>query len=324
AVTAVMTLVNAVLVRPLPFGQPDRIVYLGGQTRERPRPFPLGYQDVRDLEMTEATTFAAVSPATGARSFNLTAGTEVEHITGEMVGAAYFDVLGVGLQTGRMFTADEARPPAAASVAVIAYDLWERRFQSDPAIVGRTMELNDRTFEIVGVAAPGFRGLTDEAKARRPAAALRPHALGDGAHLPDRAPVRGPHGPRERAHPRLPAGRRPRRGGARGVRGARAGGPGRPRPAALLRPEPGAPPPPRAGQGAGGAAQGAVPRRADGGPQPAGAQGDDRLRALARRLGAGHHHGGAHHGGGHGAVRRGDRAGLRREDRPRHAAGRDE
>lgn len=164
AVTAVMTLVNAVLVRPLPFGQPDRIVYLGGQTRERPRPFPLGYQDVRDLEMTEATTFAAVSPVTGARSFNLTAGTEVEHITGEMVGAAYFDVLGVGLQTGRMFTADEARPPAAASVAVIAYDLWERRFQSDPAIVGRTMELNDRTFEIVGVAAPGFRGLTDEAK----------------------------------------------------------------------------------------------------------------------------------------------------------------
>lgn len=182
AVTAVMTLINAVLVRPLPFADPDRIVFLGGETRERPTPYPLGYQDLRDLEATEAATFSAVSPVTGARSFNLTAGTEVEHITGEMVGAGYFDVLGVRLHTGRMFTADEARPPAAAPVAVISYDLWERRFQSDPSIVGRTMELNDRSFAIIGVAAPGFRGLTDEAKVWLPIGAA--HGV-YGAHYTD-------------------------------------------------------------------------------------------------------------------------------------------
>jgi predicted permease len=163
AVTAVITLVNAVLVKSLPFDDADRIVFLRGETRVDPRDFPLGYQDLRDLA-EERAIFDAVSPVTGARSFNLTAGSEVEHITGEMVGPAYFAALGVPLHTGRMFSEAEARPPSAAGVAIISYDLWERRFGSDPAMLGRTMSLNDRTFEVIGVAADGFRGLTDEAR----------------------------------------------------------------------------------------------------------------------------------------------------------------
>ena len=163
AVTAVTTLVNAVLVKSLPFEGHDRIVFLRGETREDPSEYPLGYQDLRDLA-EEQGLFAAIAPVTGSRSFNLTAGDQVEHITGEMIGHAYFDALGVALHTGRAFTADESRPPAAAPVAVIAHDLWQRRFGSDPGIVGRTMSLNDRTFEVIGVAPPGFRGLTDEAR----------------------------------------------------------------------------------------------------------------------------------------------------------------
>ena len=181
AVTAVTTLVNAVLVKSLPFEDHDRIVFLRGETRDDPSEYPLGYQDLRDLA-GEQGLFAAISPVTGSRSFNLTAGDQVEHITGEMVGHAYFDALGVALHTGRAFTADESRPPAAAAVAVISHDLWERRFGSDPGIAGRTMSLNDRTFEVIGVAPPGFRGLTDEARVWLPIGAA--HAI-YGPHYTD-------------------------------------------------------------------------------------------------------------------------------------------
>ena len=164
AVTAVTTLVNAVLVRSLPFEDGDRIVFLRGETRrDTPTAFPLGYQDLQDLA-AERTIFSAVSPVTGVRSFNLAAGSEVEHINGEMVGPEYFRALGVSLHAGRMFTEAESRPPSAARVAVLSYDLWQRRFGSDPNIIGRTVSLNDRTFEVIGVAARGFRGVTDEAR----------------------------------------------------------------------------------------------------------------------------------------------------------------
>ena len=163
AVTAVTTLVNAVLFRSLPFEDAGRIVFLRGETRKEATPYPLGYQDLQDLA-AERTIFSAVSPVTGVRSFNLAAGTEVEHIGGEMVGPDYFDALGVSLHTGRMFTVEESRPPSAARVAVLSYDLWQRRFGSDPDIVGRTLSLNDRTFEVVGVAERGFRGVTDDAR----------------------------------------------------------------------------------------------------------------------------------------------------------------
>jgi putative ABC transport system permease protein len=163
AVTAVMTLVNAVLFRSLPYQDADRIVFLRGETRTDPTAYPLGYQDIADLS-AERALFSAVSPVTGVRSFNLTAGSDVEHISGEMVGAEFFEALGARLHLGRMFSDEESRPPSAARVAVISHDLWRRRFASNPAVLGSTMSLNDRTFEIIGVAEPGFRGITDEAR----------------------------------------------------------------------------------------------------------------------------------------------------------------
>jgi len=164
AVTSVTTLVNAVLIRSLPFGDPDRIVFLRGELRrEAPTAYPLGYYDLAALA-ERRDVFDALSPVTGLRSFNLEANGEVEHIGGEMVGERYFDALGVQPALGRSFTADECRAPGAAQVAVIAHDLWTARFGSDPAVVGLTIALNDRTFEIVGVAPEGFRGLTDEAR----------------------------------------------------------------------------------------------------------------------------------------------------------------
>lgn len=164
AVTAVTTLVNAVLVRSLPYDEGERIVFLGGETRQgTPTQYPLGYHDIEDLSR-ERALFSAISPVTGARSFNLAAAGEVEHIEGEMVGPEYLRALGVPLHAGRMFSAAESRPPSAARVAVISHDLWQRRFGGNPGVIGSTISLNDRSFEIIGIAAPGFRGVTDEAR----------------------------------------------------------------------------------------------------------------------------------------------------------------
>ncbi len=164
AVTSVTTLVNAVLIQSLPFDDPDRIVFLRGLLRrDTPTAFPLGYADLAEIAARKEI-FSAVSPVTGLRSFNMTAGSDVEHVDGEMVGDRYFDALGITPTQGRGFTADECRAPGAAQVAVIAHQLWIERFGGDPSAVGKTIALNDRTFEIVGVAPDGFRGLTDGAR----------------------------------------------------------------------------------------------------------------------------------------------------------------
>jgi putative ABC transport system permease protein len=164
AVTSVTTLVNAVLIQSLPFDDPERVVFLRGLLRrDTPTAYPLGYQDLAAVA-ARPEIFSAVSPVTGLRSFNMKVGAAVEHVDGEMVGERYFVALGVTLAHGRGFTTDECRAPGAAQVAVIAHQLWLERFGGDPSAIGKTMALNDRTFEIVGVAPEGFRGLTDGAR----------------------------------------------------------------------------------------------------------------------------------------------------------------
>ena len=163
AVCAVFTLVNAVLLRPLPYPDPDGIVFLRGELRrDTPREYPLSVLDLTDAARQEQI-FAALSPVTGMRPFNLAFGLEVEHVNGEMVSADFFRIFAMPLVHGRPFTAAEAQAPHAVPLAVLSHGFWTRRFGSDPLIVGRTINLNERAFEVVGVAAPGFRGLTGAA-----------------------------------------------------------------------------------------------------------------------------------------------------------------
>ena len=164
AVCAVFPLVNAVIVKGLPFQEAERLVFVRGiLTRQAPQPLPLGYLDLQALaEQTDV--FESISPVTGPRSFNLIGSGEAEHIVGEMVGPDYFRVLRADLALGRMFTADEARPPNAVAVAVLSHSLWRNRFGSDPAVVDRLVDLNGRRVRIIGVASEDFRGLNDQAQ----------------------------------------------------------------------------------------------------------------------------------------------------------------
>src|SRR5262245_5963602 len=89
AVSTVFSLVDAIVLRGLPFDRADRLVFVRGVRQlETPQPFPLGVMDIDALAATTGA-FEAVSAVTGSRPFNMTAGEQTEHVVGEMIGASY-------------------------------------------------------------------------------------------------------------------------------------------------------------------------------------------------------------------------------------------
>jgi predicted permease len=145
--TAIFSLFNAVLMRPLPVvaGQ-GSLVWL-----RAPNSYP-DYLDFRE----QARSFDGLAAATGTREFSLALGAEPELLKGELVTANYFDVLGVTPRLGRGFLEDEGRDPVP--VAVIGDRLWRTRFGADPSMVGRRITLNGLGFTVVGVAPEKFIG----------------------------------------------------------------------------------------------------------------------------------------------------------------------
>ena len=160
--TAIFTVVNALLIRPLPYASPDRLVMIWQDLRARGGPAdewatPGNYADWRKAN----DIFDAVAVISGWRP-TLLGGTEPEPIPGEQVSHEYFSVLGINPELGRMFTqADDV--PNAPRVAVIGHDLWVRRFGADRSIIGRSVPLSGESHEIIGVAPPGFRPIVNAA-----------------------------------------------------------------------------------------------------------------------------------------------------------------
>jgi len=163
---AIFSLANAVLLRPLPFADPDRlmIVHLLAPDRETPgvvRPniwsFPK-YESFREKQRA-----FEVMTAFGDGNWNLTGTDSPERLSGEFVESTYFDALGIRAVEGRTFSAEETRTPGSAPLAVLGYGVWTRRFAADPAVVGRSIDLNGIPYTIVGILPRGFRGLTGSA-----------------------------------------------------------------------------------------------------------------------------------------------------------------
>ncbi|MDT5262006.1 MAG: hypothetical protein QOC61_1010 [Acidobacteriota bacterium] len=145
--TAIFSLVNAVLIRPIPVvsGQ-GSVVWL-----RAPSSYP-DYLDYRE----QAQSFDGMVAITGTREFSLTRGDEPELIKGEYVTANYFDVLGVGAHLGRTFIEDEGRTPTP--VVVLSQHLWRTRFDSDASVVGKQISLNGLGFTVIGIAPEKFIG----------------------------------------------------------------------------------------------------------------------------------------------------------------------
>ncbi|UCD24293.1 MAG: ABC transporter permease [Gemmatimonadota bacterium] len=152
--SAIFSVVNSVLLRPLPFPEPDRLVQI---TRMFPADEAQSLDATRILAVADNVTsfdaIAATGPVTG---FNFVTGDGAEYVRALSVTEEYFDVLGVSPRTGRAFLAEEA-VPNGPDVVIVSHALWRRLLNSDAAAVGRSVTLSDVPYTIVGVMPEDFR-----------------------------------------------------------------------------------------------------------------------------------------------------------------------
>src|SRR5262245_55283830 len=168
ACTAIFSVVNAVLLRPLPYADAQRLVIVWGEMRARNvKDWPFSPPDLRDLQLQSADVFEDVAGMIPAGRVPVSReGSEPEQIR---VGGAtpnLFKVLGARIALGRDFTADDgapvvavpgqAAPPRVPVSAIISHAFWQRKFGGDTAIVGKDVDLGNGKALIVGVLAPGF------------------------------------------------------------------------------------------------------------------------------------------------------------------------
>jgi predicted permease len=154
--TAVFSIINASLLKPLPVEEPKQLVSLFTTDAKNPGNLPtshLNYVDYRDQNQV----FSGVLAFTGA-GVTLTKGEATEPLFAQVVSGNYFDVLGVKAALGRTFLPDEDKTPDTHPVVVLSYDRWQRSFGGDPSLVGKTISLNRHDFTVVGIAPPDFTG----------------------------------------------------------------------------------------------------------------------------------------------------------------------
>ena len=160
--TAVFSVVHGVLLRPLPYAEPERLVWIQDGLAQSTRSSRWG-ASVADFLLWQSRnhSFDPLAAWTG-NAFNLSGDGEAERVTGFVVTARFFDVLRVRPLHGRTFTPDEDQP-GRTPVALISERLWERRYRRDTAIIGRRVEFNGRQVTVIGVMPAAFRFQSREA-----------------------------------------------------------------------------------------------------------------------------------------------------------------
>jgi len=154
--SAIFSLLNSILLRPRAVSQPEQLVEIFVGEDEHPyqsTSYP-SYLELRD----RSEVFTGVA-AYGISQLKLGVNDQVELIWGEEVSGNYFDVLGVTPYMGRTFAADEDLVPGQKPVAIVSHDLWQRRFNSDSELVGKTVTINEQQLTVVGVAPPQYMGM---------------------------------------------------------------------------------------------------------------------------------------------------------------------
>jgi predicted permease len=161
--TAMFSVVNAMLLRGLPYADPDRLVLLIGTvqraTVERRGNSLPDHRDWR-ARSTAFDDMAAYDSAT----ITLFGPNEPERVTYESVSAPYFALLGVAPAHGRTFREDEDAVPNRDFVVILSDGLWRRSFGGDPAVLNQQISLSGRPYTVIGIMPPGFTGLSDAAQ----------------------------------------------------------------------------------------------------------------------------------------------------------------
>jgi predicted permease len=171
--TAIFSLLNAVLLRPLPVPKPRQLVLFGhGKAVGSTGGLPNGSTDLFSYPFYR--TFAAQAPSfTGVAAVNniqmgshiSVHGGNLEHIQIDLVSGSYFNVLSVAPALGRMIAESDDIAPGSGPVAVASYGWFQRHFQGNPAAIGQSIRIQGHDYTIVGVAQPGFAGLSPAAPA---------------------------------------------------------------------------------------------------------------------------------------------------------------
>jgi putative ABC transport system permease protein len=155
--TAIFSVVDAILWRPLAVPRSDRLVALyttgGDGAGYRSLSYP-DYEHFRDNQKNFYGLAAYVRVPV-----NLREGDQIERVGSELVAGNFFSVLGLQAAAGRLITVEDDRGTGEHPVAVISYRLWRQRFKADPGVVGRTINLNNNDYAVIGVAPAGYSSL---------------------------------------------------------------------------------------------------------------------------------------------------------------------
>jgi predicted permease len=161
--TMIFTVVNAILLRPLPVKDISRLVEVDTVdtktrvTAANVTKLGMSYPNFQDYAR-ENQVFSGLSCIVGPLPLTWSGGAEPKQVLGQMVTANYFEVLGLTPVLGRFFLPDEDSKPGGNDIAVLSYALWVNKFGSDPTIVGKAVTLNATPYTVIGVGPRGFKG----------------------------------------------------------------------------------------------------------------------------------------------------------------------
>src|SRR5215213_5016697 len=160
--TLVFSVVNATLLRPLPYEDPEKLVVLWEMKRDTGGTHSVSYPNYRDWQ-AGAQGFRGVA-ASSLQNFTMTGMGGAEQIKGEWVSANYFEVLGVQALDGRSFLPQENETPGSHAVVMLSHAFWQGRMGGDYSAVGKTIMINGRDLTVVGILPEGFKGFSSEAE----------------------------------------------------------------------------------------------------------------------------------------------------------------
>ncbi len=154
--TAIFSVFNGVLWRPLPVKDPQQLVVLASKTPSFDFPLNISYPDFQDYRQLK-TVFSDLIAYTPS-PVNFGSGGRPERAWVEMVSGNYFSMLGIGAVRGRTFAPDEGWVPGKDPLMILSYKFWQKRFGGDPTIIGHTVQVNNHAFTVIGIAPEKFRG----------------------------------------------------------------------------------------------------------------------------------------------------------------------
>ena len=168
--TALFSVFDAFVLKPLPSKDPSRLVSFEGRDKEGQRQRLFSYLDYLEYRQQNAVfsdliawnkVSATLGEAPPQNDDDFTLAEGYEHLFGQIVSTNYFTALGAQIHLGRGFTSNEETPDGSSAI-VLSHSYWEHRLNSDASIIGRTITLQGHQFTVIGVTEPGFIGTTPD------------------------------------------------------------------------------------------------------------------------------------------------------------------